>query len=111
MSNAWVKVMAISAVATFSSSAMALNDFWLETFISSTSGGTTYLTSRDNKLNVSVLEDASSFVASDGDIRGPYLEASINALRASKSALEVSDMEFATQILLLSVSEPVGESS
>ncbi|NBF14877.1 MULTISPECIES: DUF2388 domain-containing protein [Pseudomonas] len=105
MSNAWVKVMTVCALATFSSSAMAMNDFWLETLISSTSGGTTYLTSRDNKLNTSLLGDASSFVASDGAIRGPYLEASINALRASESARGVSDMELATGLLLLSVSE------
>ena len=111
MSNAWVKGMLIFALATFSSSAMAMNDFWLETLISSTSGGTTYLTSKDNKLNVSVLGDASSFVASGGAIRGPYLEASINAMRESNPALDVSDMELATRLLLLSVSESLGESS
>ena len=59
----------------------------------------------------SVLGDASSFVASGGAIRGPYLEASINALRASDPALDVSDMELATRLLLLSVSESLGESS
>lgn len=111
MCNVWVKVMAVYALAIFSSSTMAMNDFWLETFISSTSGGTTYLTSKDNKLNMSVIDDATSFVASDGGIRGPYLEASINALRASKPSLDVSDMELATQLLLLSVSESLGESS
>ena len=59
----------------------------------------TYLTFKDKKLIVPVRDDASSYVASGGQIRGPYLEAALNRLRAEHPDLQASDMELASAIL------------
>lgn len=59
----------------------------------------TYLTFKDKKLVVPARDDASSYVASDGQIRGPYLEAALNQLRAEHPDLQASDMELASAIL------------
>ncbi|MNT92876.1 hypothetical protein D3C72_2342320 [compost metagenome] len=45
-------------------------------------------------------DDASSFIASDGAIRGPYLEAELQRLRSEHPALQGrSDQELASAIL------------
>jgi uncharacterized protein (TIGR02448 family) len=59
----------------------------------------TYLTFKDNKLVVPAREDAGSFVASTGEIRGPYLEAALQQMRREQPDLQASDMELATAIL------------
>lgn len=59
----------------------------------------TYLTFKDKKLIVPARDDASSYVASGGEIRGPYLEAALNQLRAEHPELQASDMELASAIL------------
>jgi uncharacterized protein (TIGR02448 family) len=59
----------------------------------------TYLTFKDKKLIVPARDDASSYVASAGEIRGPYLEAALNQLRAEHPDLQASDMELAGAIL------------
>lgn len=59
----------------------------------------TYLTFKDDKLIVPAQADASSYIASGGQIRGPYLEAALQRLRAEHPELQASDMELATAIL------------
>jgi uncharacterized protein (TIGR02448 family) len=59
----------------------------------------TYLTFKDDKLIVPARDDASSYVASGGKIRGPYLEAALHRLRAEHPELQASDMELASAIL------------
>ena len=59
----------------------------------------TYLTFKDDKLILPARDDASSYVASAGEIRGPYLEAALNRLRAEHPELQASDMELASAIL------------
>lgn len=59
----------------------------------------TYLTFKDNKLVIPAREDAGSFVASNGEIRGPYLEAMLKQLRSEQPGLQASDMELASAIL------------
>ncbi len=59
----------------------------------------TYLTFKDNKLVAPAREDAGSFVASNGEIRGPYLEAALQQMRREQPDLQASDMELATAIL------------
>ncbi|MBA1322134.1 DUF2388 domain-containing protein [Pseudomonas plecoglossicida] len=65
----------------FSTQAIAINDFWAETLISSFSKATTSLTSRDKKLPGTAQDDATSVVASGGDVKGVYLEAAMDRLR------------------------------
>lgn len=63
----------------------------------------TYLTFKDRKLVAAAEEDASSFVASAGEIRGPHLEAAMQQLRAENPKLrEADDMALASAILAFS---------
>ncbi len=61
--------------------------------------GSTYLTFKDNKLVIPAREDAGSFVASNGENRGPYLEAMLQQLRSEQPHLQATDMELASAIL------------
>lgn len=51
----------------------------------------TYLTFKDRKLVGSAKEDAVSFVASAGEIRGPHLEAALRQLRSEHPELQTQD--------------------
>ncbi|MFQ6574813.1 DUF2388 domain-containing protein [Pseudomonas sp. UM16] len=79
-------------------SAMA-DTFWRNVISSGATTASSYLTSKDHKLVVATQDDASSFVASQGAIRGPYLEAAMHKVRADNPGLEVSDMDLANAIL------------
>jgi uncharacterized protein (TIGR02448 family) len=79
-------------------SAMA-DSFWRNVLTSGATTGSTYLTFKDNKMIVAAQDDAGSFVASDGGIRGPYLEAAMQKVRADNPGLQATDMELANAIL------------
>ncbi|MEF9897016.1 MAG: DUF2388 domain-containing protein [Pseudomonas sp.] len=79
-------------------SAMA-DTFWRNVISSGATTGSTYLTSKDHKLVLAAQDDAGSFVASEGAIRGPYLESAIQKVRADNPGLEASDMDLAHAIL------------
>ncbi|WP_166361090.1 DUF2388 domain-containing protein [Pseudomonas akapageensis] len=79
-------------------SAMA-DDFWKDLLSTGATTASTYLTVKDDKLMVAAQDDASSFVASEGTIRGPYLEAAMTKVRADNPGLQASDMELANAIL------------
>ena len=79
-------------------SAMA-DSFWRNVISSGATTGSTYLTFKDHKLVVAAQDDAGSFVASDGGIRGPYLEAAMQKVRADNPDLQATDMELANAIL------------
>lgn len=94
--------LAIATAALLSfpvSQAMADAGFWHDVISSGATTGSTYLTSRDHKLVVAAQDDAGSFVASNGAIRGPYLEAAIHKVRADNPGLNASDMDLANAIL------------
>ncbi|MCU1740320.1 MULTISPECIES: DUF2388 domain-containing protein [Pseudomonas] len=93
-----------SAVAVFALLSLpvgaAMADGFLRDVISSgATTGSTYLTFKDHKLVVAAQDDAGSFVASNGGIRGPYLEAAMQKLRAENPDLKATDMELANAIL------------
>ena len=79
-------------------SAMA-DTFWRNVMTSGATTASSYLTSRDHKLVVAAQDDASSFVASEGAIRGPFLEAAMREARAENPGMQASDMELANAIL------------
>ena len=55
---------------------------------------------RDDKIVLAARDDAASFVASNGAIRGAQLEAAFSAVRAQyPAARNVSDQELAAAIL------------
>ncbi len=55
-----------------------------------------YSTFKDDKI---VKDDASSFIASGGTIRGAYLEAALQQIRREHPGLQASDQELAAAIL------------
>ncbi|QVW23117.1 DUF2388 domain-containing protein [Pseudomonas hormoni] len=93
--------LAVATVALLSlpiGSAMA-DGFWRDVISSGATTGSTYLTFKDHKLIIAAQDDAGSFVASDGGIRGPYLEAAMQKVRADNPGLQATDMELANAIL------------
>ncbi|MDH4555921.1 DUF2388 domain-containing protein [Pseudomonas sp. BN417] len=80
-------------------SAMADSDFWRDIISSGATTASTYLTFKDDKLIVAARDDASSFVASNGEIRGPYLEAALQRIRSEHPDLKATDSELANAIL------------
>lgn len=93
--------VAVATIALLSlpvGSAMA-DSFWRNVLTSGATTGSTYLTFKDNKMIVAAQDDAGSFVASDGSIRGPYLEAAMQKVRADTPGLQATDMELANAIL------------
>ncbi|MBF8754092.1 DUF2388 domain-containing protein [Pseudomonas guariconensis] len=92
---------AIAAAALLSlpvGSAMA-DTFWRNVMTSGATTASSYLTSRDHKMVVAAQDDAGSFVASEGAIRGPYLEAAIRKVRADNPGMTATDMDLANAIL------------
>ena len=86
------------AIVLASSTAMA--DGLIRDILSSgITTGTTYLTFRDHKLVAAARDDAGSFVASNGEIRGPYLEAALRQIRQQQPQLTANDMELASAIV------------
>lgn len=80
-------------------SAMA-DGFLRDVLSSGATTGSTYLTFRhDRKLIVAAQDDADSFVASNGAIHGPFLEAAMQQVRTDNPGLKASDMELANAIL------------
>ncbi len=60
-----------------------------------------YSTFKDDKIVVVAKDDASSFIASGGTIRGAYLEAALQQIRREHPGLQASDQELAAAILAL----------
>ena len=58
-----------------------------------------YSTFKDKKIVVAAKDDASSFIASGGTIRGAYLEAALQQIRREHPGLQASDQELAGAIL------------
>ncbi|TBU99195.1 ribonucleotide reductase [Stutzerimonas kirkiae] len=79
---------------------MAQADGLLRDILSSgATTGSTYLTFKDDKQVVATREDAGTFVASEGSIRGPYLEARLRQLRSEHPHLRATDLELARALL------------
>jgi uncharacterized protein (TIGR02448 family) len=58
-----------------------------------------YSTFKDDKIVIAAQDDASSFIASGGTIRGAYLEAALQQIRREHPGLQASDQELAAAIL------------
>jgi uncharacterized protein (TIGR02448 family) len=66
------------------------------------SSASSKITSPDEKLVLQAKDDAASFVATDGRIRGAQLEAALRHLREKNSATKgASDMQLAQAIIAL----------
>lgn len=94
------KILATIAISCIPfGAAMADNDFVRQILSSGATTASTYMTFRDDKMVAAAREDAGSFVATDGAIRGPYLEAMLLKVRSEQPQLQASDMELASALL------------
>lgn len=59
-----------------------------------------YSTFKDHKLVIGARDDASSFIASDGAIRGVYLESMMQRIRQENPGLQATDEDIARAILV-----------
>lgn len=91
--------IAAAALCTLPLGSAMADGFWRDVISSGATTASTYLTFKDHKLIVAAQDDASSYVASQGAIRGPYLEAAMQKVRADNPGLEASDMQLANAIL------------
>lgn len=58
-----------------------------------------YSTFKDDKLVIPARDDASTFIASGGEIRGVYLESMLQRIRQQNPGLQASDEDLAKAIL------------
>ena len=72
---------------------------WEDVATSAGVSASLYSTFTDEKLVVAAHDDASSFVASGGAIRGAYLEAALQQIRRDHPGLKASDEELASAML------------
>ncbi|MBF7728979.1 DUF2388 domain-containing protein [Pseudomonas sp. N040] len=72
---------------------------WLSDATGSTSDATSSSTDDDEKIVRAAKDDAASFVASQGQIRGVHLEAAVTLIRGKQPQLQASDMQLAEAIL------------
>lgn len=61
--------------------------------------GTSDATTGSNKVILDARDDAASFVGSNGQIRGAYLESALSHIREQQPELTASDMQLAEAIL------------
>jgi len=93
------KTLATIALSVIPLSATIADELVRDILSSGATTASTYLTFKDNKQVAAAREDAGSFVASDGAIRGPHLESTLLQLRQQQPHLQASDMELASAIL------------
>ncbi|WP_339544180.1 DUF2388 domain-containing protein [Pseudomonas sp. RA_35y_Pfl2_P32] len=87
------------ALLSLSAGSVMADTFWRNVISSGATTASTYLTSKDHKMVLAAQDDAGSFVASDGNIRGPFLESALQKVRADNPGLKATDMELANAIL------------
>lgn len=76
-----------------------VNIGWEEVATSAGVSASLYSTFKDEKIVVAAQDDASSFIASGGAIRGAYLEAALQRIRRDHPDLQASDEQLAGAIL------------
>jgi len=59
-----------------------------------------YSTFKDHKMVIPARDDVSAFVASDGKIRGVYMEAVLHQIRQDNPGLNATDEDLANAILV-----------
>lgn len=88
----------LSLATSASATSFVVTTDWIADAFGSSSDATS--STKDDKVIRAARDDAASFVASNGAIRGAQLEAAFSAVRAQyPAARNVSDQELATAIL------------
>ena len=101
-----IRLKLVSAILVFSIAAPAFAGSFAGTTAGTSAAGTSESSGStsgdDNKVVLQARDDAASFVASDGRIRGAQLEAALHYLREKNAdAQRASDMQLAQAILAL----------
>ncbi|SDU34684.1 conserverd hypothetical protein [Pseudomonas pohangensis] len=92
-------LLALSSAQAGATSFVVTTD-WLSDATGSTSDATSSSTKDDDeKIVRAAKDDAASYVASQGQIRGAHLEAAVNLIRSKQPQLQASDMQLAEAIL------------
>ena len=94
--------LALIALLAFSVNASATSFVVTTDAIVGAIGATSDATSsstKDDKIVKAARDDAASFVASQGEIRGAHLQAALTHIRAQQPQLQASDMQIAEAIL------------
>ncbi|MGV8919025.1 MAG: DUF2388 domain-containing protein [Pseudomonas sp.] len=97
-----LSAIALSAIATgASASSFVVTTDELVRALDASSDGTTRVSSslKDKKLILAAREDAASFVASNGAIRGVQLEGALDAIHEQLPQLNATDAQLAEAIL------------
>ena len=97
-----LRLFCASATLAFAASASATSFVVTTDAIVGAIGATSDATSsstKDDKIVKAARDDAASFVASQGDIRGAHLQAALTHNRAQQPQLQASDMQIAEAIL------------
>ena len=90
-------LLALSAQA--SATSFVVTTDWISDAFGSTSDATSSSTDDDKKIVRAAKDDAASFVASQGQIRGVHLEAAVNLIRGKQPQLQATAMQLAAAIL------------
>lgn len=94
----WLGALALGlSLQAGASSFVATTDMLVNT--ADTSSELTSSTIGDDKVVREARDDAASFVASDGVIRGAHLEAAFQHIRGKMPALQADDLQLARAIL------------
>ena len=97
-------LLAAASLLVLSTQAGATSFAYTSDWISDATGSTSDATSSsskddDEKVVRAAKDDAASYVASQGQIRGAHLEAAVSLIRGMQPQLQVTDMQLAEAIL------------
>jgi uncharacterized protein (TIGR02448 family) len=97
-----LRLLSAAALLTLATSASATSfvvttDWTVEAFGSSSDA--TSSSTKDDKVILAAREDAASFVASQGAIRGAHLEAALQHIHQQQPSLQATDAQLAEAIL------------
>ena len=97
----WANAMLLALASTAHASSFVVTTDTVVRGVAASTNATSDASSslRDDKIVRAARDDAASFVASEGAIRGPFLEAAMREARAENPGMQASDMELANAIL------------
>jgi uncharacterized protein (TIGR02448 family) len=88
----------LALTTTASATSLVITTDWIADAFGSSSDATSSST-KDNKIILAAREDAASFVASQGAIRGAHLEAALQHIHQQQPNLQATDAQLAQAIL------------
>lgn len=89
----------LTLATSVSASSFVITTDWTVKGVGSSSDASASSSKKDNKVILAAREDAASFVASQGAIRGAHLEAALAHIHQQQPGLQASDAQLAEAIL------------